>query len=103
MTQKDTATIREVYNLVSQMRQEMKDMKSELKFDFKSTMDSHCEWAKETVAHYEVVAQEYGMRINKTESFIDNMTGKIAVIGAVVGILTTVAFDLVKDIFAKGR
>jgi len=103
MTQKDTATIREVYDIVSQIRQEQLAMKKELKDDFKASMDAHCEWSKEIVAHYELIAQEYEKRINKTEQFIDNLTGKITIIAGIVGIFATLVFDVVKEIFSKGK
>ena len=103
MTTKDAATIREVYNLVNEMRQEMRDMKRDIKDEFQATMQQHCDWSKEIVNHYDGISKDFEKRINKSESFIDNFTGKIAIISALIGFACTIFFNLVTDALAKGK
>lgn len=102
MTPKDTASIREVYSAVSEMRSEMKDMEKRIREDFKASMDAHCKWAEGVVKDAYKIADEHEEEIKKVKGWQDNLTGKITIIGAIMVLVMNFLFDFVKEIFAKG-
>ena len=65
---KDTETIREVYQAISDMRKEMQEMKKELKEDAKASMDSHCKWAENIVRESYKTVGEFDKRIDSVET-----------------------------------
>lgn len=103
---KDTATIREVYQAISEMRKEMQDMRKELKEDTKTSLDAHCKWAEDVVKDAYKVADDYKERIEKVESWQSTVNGKMAVIGSLVmfamSIVSALIVSAVKQVFEKG-
>ena len=103
---KDTATIREVYQAISDMRKEMQDMKKELKEDAKASMDSHCKWAENVVRESYKVVDEFDKRINTVETWQSSLNGKMAIAGSVImfvmSIVSAFIVKAIDQVFAKG-
>jgi hypothetical protein len=100
---KDTATIREVYQLVEKMRDEMQEMEKRLSNQFQKSMDVHCQWATATVSHYELVASDYNKRIINIEKLIERASGILAVFGLIVPAIITILTNFIEKVLAKGN